>query len=193
MNTTYKPFQRILAIDPLKHGFGWAVLEGDELLVDCGIRDLQAKKPERVLAHIAVLIHRYAPHTIVLENTAHRRCRRGDPARSLVHEIVKMAPAVDIPVSRVSMAKVFRHFRRFGAKNKNAIAQLIADRFPELERLVPPRRRVWMSEDDRMSVFDAMAMALVSMDSTFAEKPQDVVSRIRAIVRHARASSKRGE
>jgi hypothetical protein len=39
---------------------------------------------------------------------------------------------------------------------------LIATRFPQLARSVPPERKPWMSEDSRMAIFDAAAFALAS-------------------------------
>ncbi|MCX6925726.1 MAG: hypothetical protein NT154_21315, partial [Verrucomicrobia bacterium] len=45
---------------------------------------------------------------------------------------------------------------------KHALAEIIAQRFPEeLGFRVPPKRRPWMSEDFRMDIFDAVALALM--------------------------------
>jgi hypothetical protein len=39
---------------------------------------------------------------------------------------------------------------------------IIAKRFPEeLGSRLPPERKPWMSEDSRMNIFDAVALALV--------------------------------
>jgi len=46
------------------------------------------------------------------------------------------------------------------ARNKQLIAVAIGRRFPELAPHVPPYRKCWMSEDYRMSIFDAVALAL---------------------------------
>jgi len=43
---------------------------------------------------------------------------------------------------------------------KNRIAGVIAERLPELAPWQPPFRKPWMSEDERMSIFDAVAFAL---------------------------------
>jgi hypothetical protein len=45
---------------------------------------------------------------------------------------------------------------------KHALAEIIAERFPEeLGFLLPPKRRDWMSQDSRMDIFDAVALALM--------------------------------
>lgn len=49
-----------------------------------------------------------------------------------------------------------------GTANKHDIAVAIADRFPELAPRLPRVRKPWMSEDYRMSIFDAVGLALIS-------------------------------
>jgi hypothetical protein len=53
-------------------------------------------------------------------------------------------------------------FSPLGVRNKNEIARFIAARFPELARSLPPERKPWMSEDSRMAIFDAAALAFAS-------------------------------
>ena len=48
-----------------------------------------------------------------------------------------------------------------GFANKQVIAGLIAKHIPAFERHVPPPRKSWMSEDARMGLFDAAALALL--------------------------------
>jgi len=52
---------------------------------------------------------------------------------------------------------------------KHGRARLVADRFPELEPFLPPVRKIWMHEDDRMSIFDAASFALACLP---AETPE---------------------
>ncbi len=44
--------------------------------------------------------------------------------------------------------------------NKHEIARAVAELFPELSHRLPPRRKAWMSEDERMGIFDAASFAL---------------------------------
>jgi hypothetical protein len=52
-------------------------------------------------------------------------------------------------------------FAEFGLPNKHSMAELIAKHIPALEHYLPPPRKPWMSEDARMGIFDAAALALV--------------------------------
>ena len=45
---------------------------------------------------------------------------------------------------------------------KQEMAEMLAMQFPdELASRLPPKRKLWKSEDSRMDVFDAMALAVV--------------------------------
>ena len=52
-------------------------------------------------------------------------------------------------------------FAHLGSSNKQTLAELIAKHIPAFERYIPPPRKPWMSEDRRMGIFDAAALALV--------------------------------
>ncbi|MDB6018025.1 MAG: hypothetical protein JWR19_2514 [Pedosphaera sp.] len=55
-----------------------------------------------------------------------------------------------------------RMFFADGKGTKHSIAEILAQRFPEeLGDRLPPKRLAWMSEDDRLYMFDAVALALV--------------------------------
>ena len=59
-----------------------------------------------------------------------------------------------------SRADVRACFKHVGARTKREIALAIAREFPELEPRLPPVRRIWMSEDARMNIFDAVALGM---------------------------------
>ena len=61
-------------------------------------------------------------------------------------------------------------YSRFGARTKHERAKLIAEQFPEFEPQLPAPRKIWMSEDPRMSIFEAAALALVYWYGKEAEK-----------------------
>ena len=57
---------------------------------------------------------------------------------------------------------LIRKFRRLSA---GFIAETIAKHIPAFDRYLPPPRKPWMSEDPRMAVFDAVALALTFLRS----------------------------
>jgi RNase H-fold protein (predicted Holliday junction resolvase) len=67
---------RVLAIDPSTRGFGFAVLEGPDRLIDWGVKETKMDKNRRALKLIAQLIEQYEPSTVV----SRRLCRQRLPA-----------------------------------------------------------------------------------------------------------------
>ena len=159
VQTTYP---RILAIAPGTRGFGYAVLEGQDILVDWGVKSVTGDKNTRCLAKVKEMITRYQPRVMVLENTSTKDSRRSMRIRTLTKKITALASSRNVkPVlfSRLQVKRVF--FADGGEGTKHALAENIANRFPEeLSFRLPPKRRAWESEDSRMDIFDAVALAL---------------------------------
>jgi len=156
-------FERVLAIDPSTRGVGFAVMEGPERLVDWGIKGVKSDKNRESLEHITRLIKRYHPDVIVIENHQHKSARRRVRVRQLLNAIVLFASIGEVRVRKVSRAAIKNAFMKVGAATKHQIATEIARRFPELTPRLPPVRKPWMSEDNRMSIFDSVALALTSL------------------------------
>jgi hypothetical protein len=71
-----------------------------------------------------------------------------------------LALSRNVKVKTLSRAEVKQAFAESGAGTKYEIAIAIANRFPELTPRLPRFRKPWMSEDYRMSIFDAVAFGL---------------------------------
>jgi hypothetical protein len=100
--------------------------------------------------------------------------------RTLIETITETGRTHGIEVRAIPRRRVIRAFASVGGATKYAIAVVIAERFPELAPRLPPVRKPWMSEDARMAIFDAMALALVYYDRNrsraTAETPMDEAS-----------------
>jgi Holliday junction resolvasome RuvABC endonuclease subunit len=151
--------QRVLAIDPTSRGFGFAVLESSEL-IDYGIREAKGNKNSVSLKKIADLIELYQPQIIVLENPTAKGSRRCLRVQELIREIKVLGSAKKVMTRCISRLQVKKAFALLGAATKYQIAVEITKLFPELEVRLPRIRKPWMSEDERMSIFDATALAL---------------------------------
>lgn len=149
-----------LALDPTKDGFAFAVLQGSETLLDWACSEVGRKKPEQWHSRIEKLIARYDPEIVVLEDVEHSR--RGKWARRFALDVESFVRAQGIDVRKVTRREVQEAFAGSG-KTKYEIAVAIANLFPELEPRLPRRRKPWMSEDKRMSIFDAISFALVAL------------------------------
>lgn len=152
---------RILSITPSTRGFGYAVIEGDDKLVDWGAKSVNGDKNAGSLARIEKMIVFYEPKVVVLQDV--KDSRRAPRIRELIQRIAALARSRKIKVVLLSREQVRQVFFHDGQGTKYALAELLAEWFPEeLGDRLPPKRRPWMTEDYRMDIFDAVALGLAS-------------------------------
>ena len=146
--------KRILAVDPYSSGFGYAILEGPEKLVDWG---LKAGDDNRECLHKAGrLILRYGPDLLVVEDTDARGCQRRPRAIRLIRSLLTLAASRQVQARRISLRSVRRCFDNGEKPVKQRIALALVERFPELEPFYSPRKRG--EGEDRLAIFDAVAL-----------------------------------
>jgi Holliday junction resolvasome RuvABC endonuclease subunit len=150
--------KRIQAVDPLPCGVAFAVLEGPAKLIDWAVKEVKGDKNTGTLEHVALLIAQYQPDIVVVEDYANSR--RYPRVKQLIQAIIKLAARSHINTRRISQRAVKTTFSKLRRPTKYEIAIAIAEQFPELAPRLPRMRKPWMSEDDRMSIFDAVALAL---------------------------------
>jgi hypothetical protein len=147
-------YQRLLSIEPVSRGFGFAVLEGPSQLVDYGVVQLKIYTHEHCLARAERVIARCEPSLMLFHHPNHPT-RRSARATALLAGIEVIAIKKEIRRKRLPLA------RRSSAKTtKHQMAREVAEHFPELCPRLPPKRKPWTSEDVRMGMFAACASAL---------------------------------
>lgn len=160
MNETHANEMRTFAVVPSTRGFGFAVLEGSGMLVHWGVKSVKRDKNTQSISKVEDLISQFRPQRIVLED-ATKYPMRSDRIQALIAQIVVLARQIGIEVTLLPREKIRRVFFGDGKGTKHALAQILAERFPEeLASRLPPKRRPWMSEDCRMDIFDAVALCL---------------------------------
>lgn len=155
---------RLLTIAPSSRGFGFAVLEGENTLVNWGSKSVNTgDKNAQSLVKIAEMMDFYQPHSLFMKDTFSRDSRRSPRIRTLTRQIMALAGTRKLKVRLFSESQVKRAFFEDGKGTKHDLAKIIAERFPDqLGFRLPPKRQAWKSEDSRMDMFDAVALALVS-------------------------------
>jgi hypothetical protein len=147
--------KRVMAIDPTTRGFGFVTFEGPERLIDWAVVEVRGDKNNAGLRRVADLIAQYRPDVLVLEDTRARGSRRCFRVRKFLDRVRSLAEKKRIATKPVSRTKVRRTFSEIGATTKYQMALAIAKRFPELMPRLPRFRKPWMTEDARMSIFNA--------------------------------------
>jgi len=149
---------RSLAVTPSTRGFGFAVLEG-EILVDWGVKPVTGDKNTGSVAKVKELLILYHPARFILEDA--ESSRRAARICALHAELVRVAKEHQVRVIVLTRTRVRRRFFADGEGTKHELALQLAERYPEeLKLRLPPKRRLWMSEDYRMGIFDAVALGL---------------------------------
>jgi hypothetical protein len=151
--------QRVLAVEPCAKGFGFAVLEGPEALIDWGLKEIRGQKNPECLRQIAILFERYYPDVIVIGDYQYKNCRRCVRIKVLLEDIATLALSKKVRLRTISRLAVRRAFSQYSTFDKHQIAIEIGGRFPELAAQVPPPRKPWKTQDARISIFDAVAFA----------------------------------
>jgi hypothetical protein len=150
-------------------GFAFVLFEGTLSPYDWRVVEVRGPKKEKEsLDKITTILNRSEPDVLVLQDTGLSGTRRAARLVAL-NNAVEMLAHQRIPVFRYSRAEVYSCFASWGFVNKQVLAELIAKHIPAFERYVPPPRKPWKSEDARMGIFDAAALALVFFQKAGAE------------------------
>lgn len=150
---------RVLGIAPSTRGFGFALMEGENNLVDWGVKTVKGDKNARCLSNVANLIAHYKPSVIALENILAKESRRSARVRELIREITALAESENLKVRKFSRKQLSNDSTKQEIR-KYGLAESLAQRFPqELGSRLPRKRRAWMTEDYRMDIFGAVALA----------------------------------
>lgn len=136
------------------------IFEWGERLIDWGLKTARHNTNAQCLKLIEESIERYTPDLIVIQDHVEKGSRRCRRVKVLLRKIERLATEKHIECRLISRMDVRELFTRSDATNKHQIATTIVTRLPELAPWLPRPRKPWMSEDSRMSIFAAAALAL---------------------------------
>lgn len=151
----------VMAIYPNARGFAYVVFEGSLLPVDWGISDVRGDRKNTIaIRRIDRLITLLGPDALVLRATADLQAPRGKRLCKLVRSLEELAETKRIPTVQFPREEVRRTFRYLGSPTRDTVARSIAKHISCFDPYLPPVRKFWKSEDRRMGIFDAAALAL---------------------------------
>lgn len=152
----------MLAVDPTSKGFGFAVIEVDYFLVDYGVARVWSARMREFIDRAYSLVEKYRPVMIILPRVSSAKKRRR--TRAKLSSLAAHLRLHHHPVAMLPRDIVLKTFASSGT-TKHEIAIAIAKAFPELTSRLPRKRRPWMSEDESMNIFDAVALALTVLSN----------------------------
>jgi hypothetical protein len=143
-------------------GFAFVLFEGTLSPYDWGVFDARGPEKDRHVVHkVRCLLRQYVPDVLVMQDMSPEGTPRAIRLTLLNSELAAIAHELGMPLFTYSRDEIYAGFNSMGFANKQMLAKLIARHIPAFERHVPPPRKPWMSEDARMGLFDAAALALL--------------------------------
>jgi hypothetical protein len=161
MNTNNTKQFRIAAVSLSANGIGYAILEGDAL-VEYRNKIFLTDKNANSLIHVDKLIVRFKPDVLVLHDVNAKGTYRAPRIKELHRKVVSLAKRHKLKVAKISNVELRTLLLNDPKGTKHEMAERIAKQFPdELSSRVPPKRKPWKSEPNRMDIFDAVGLVLV--------------------------------
>jgi hypothetical protein len=154
-------YDLVMALFPNTRGFAYVIFEGPFSPVDWGVSDVRGgHKNQDGVRRISVLLTRHAPDVIVLRRVSCPQPERARRLLQLIDRIKELAEMREIALTEISREQVRQTFGYLGSPTRYAVVEAIVKHIPLFSPYVPPARKIWKSEDRRMGLFDAAALAL---------------------------------
>lgn len=156
-----RPKKLVLAVYPFSRGLAFTLFEAPLSPIDWGVKDVRnGEKNARSLQITKELIERLQPDVLVLQSCSGPHGRRAERIRRLQRLIEGYAKGQAIEVHTYTKKHIRECFKSVGAATRYEIAQAIAKQVHALSHRLPPMRKLWMSEDARMGLFDAASLVM---------------------------------
>jgi len=157
----FRRYAWVLAVYLNTRGFAFVIFESSLSPIDWGVKEIRgSRKHARSLAKVAAILDQYQPDVLVIQDTFSQGTLRARRIMKLNTAIAELAESRRMALYMYSRADVWNAFKEVGVTNKHDLAMVVALHIPAFERFVPAPRKLWKSEDSRMGIFDAAALAL---------------------------------
>ena len=150
---------RILALVLHPRCFGYVVVENSSRLLDWGVCSCRRKgRPSDVLIQrrLRSLLRLWRPSLLVIRSSQQIQPRQKLPREQILKGIVTEARTYRVCIRLLGLAK-----ERAEKQTKYERAREVAKRFPVLAERLPLKRKPWESEHYSISIFEALAVALM--------------------------------
>ena len=158
---TRQRYDLFLSVCATARGLAFVLFEGGANPVDWGRAEFRGpSKNHRCIERFIALLDRYRPDLVILQDAADLAHRRSHRAAQLTRAFAAHAEGHGIPFVTRSRKDVLDAFSHLNPCTKQMIARAIVEMIPTFGQHMPRKRDPWTSEDYRMSLFDAAALAL---------------------------------
>jgi Holliday junction resolvasome RuvABC endonuclease subunit len=153
----------ILGIAIRARWLGFAEINAQCRLIDWGMIYYQRRNPNELKSakgRLDTLIERLRPSYIAIVRPDLEANEKIATVRSIARSLRITASAQSAPVAALRRKSIRAVFVGCDASSKDEIAAALARLFPELISTLPPARKIWTKENQRMALFDAVSGAI---------------------------------
>jgi hypothetical protein len=150
----------VFALHPTTRGFGWVLFEGSTSPVEWGTASAKKGRNAKLLAQLERILKRCEPTILVLEAFEGREASRVERIQTLCRDVQHIAAGRGVRIRIFPRSTVQGFFAAVGATTRYEIAMVIAEKCTAFNHRLPPKRKPWMEQDPRQSIFDAAALVL---------------------------------
>lgn len=149
----------IFAAYPNVRGFGYALIQLPERLLDHGVASVRPMSNDALVRRIARQIDHFRPDVVVLRQ-AEGLPPSAKRITNAINRITELAIERGIPVRQYSKEQVRFVFERFGAVTNYEIARKLAEWIEGLEGIEIRPLKSYEPEAYYQGIFDALALAV---------------------------------
>ena len=132
------------------------------MMLECGNKGVKGNKNQQSVSKIEKLMRQFLPSVLVLQDVNAKGCHRAPRIKALHRQIIGLVAKQKCNVALLSGNTLRITLLGDVKGTKHEMAEMLAQKFPvELADKLPPKRKLWESEDGRMDMFDAVGLAAV--------------------------------
>jgi Holliday junction resolvasome RuvABC endonuclease subunit len=132
----------------------------NQVFLESGNKGARGDKNLNSLFKIEKLMNFFRPEVVVLQDVNAKDHHRAPRIKVLHQQIIELAARHKCKVVLFSGKELRVAILGNVRGTKHQMAEMLAQKFPELAGKLPPKRRAWESEDGRMDMFDAVGLAV---------------------------------
>ena len=154
-----KESEVVLALFINARGFGYCLIDQIEKPIDYGMIKPKNKSMKEFRQRFQYLIDLYEPQIVILEDSENAKTK-SKRIKKLIALFKSEAEQKELTIYTYSRQQIREVFASFQALTKFEISKVIARWIPQLEMMVPNKRRAWEPEAYQMGIFDAFSLVM---------------------------------
>lgn len=157
-----RPPRLVLAVHPTSRGFGWVLFESTSSPVDWGTASAKKSRNSTLERRFERLLRRYEPFALVLEAFEGWGTARSPRIQELCRRMIWHAAKRGMTTAVYGRDRVAAVLGLASSATRHACAEAVAQRLDAFAHRLPAKRKPWVAEDPRQSLFDAAALGLTA-------------------------------